>query len=578
MNSVFFLILRRMRAPLIVLVAIYAVAVLGLTLVPGVDAEGKAAAPLSFFHAFYFISYTATTIGFGEIPTAFSDAQRLWVTVCIYLTVVGWSYSIVTLLALLQDKGFQNTLVSNRFARRVQRLKEPFYLICGCGETGSLVCHALDHLNQRFVVLEREELRVQELDLEDFKTDTPTLAADARQPANLLLAGLRHRHCRGVLALTNDESTNLAIAMAVRLLNPAIPVLARARTELVTANMASFGTDHIINPFARFAEYLALAVAAPERFRLIEILTGLPGAPLPEPHRPPRGHWIVCGYGRFGQAVVRQLAATGITVTIVDPLTEVESSPHMVRGLGTEAATLHEAGIDRASGIVAGSDDDVNNLAIAVTARELKPHLFVVTRQNQAANGVLFDAFTGDFCMVPSRIVAQECIAILTTPLLERFLALLRERDEAWSRDVATRLQAVCADRIPDIWSLRLNAQEAGAVHHALILEQPVTLGEMLRDNTDRKTTLPILPLLVERESTPHLLPGPDFALEAGDHLLLAGPHPMRQTLALTAQNHNVLEYVLSGRDRGGWLWQRLFGASSRPMPTARGGGGGHPG
>src|SRR5574343_1824895 len=123
MNSAFFLVLRRMRAPIIVLIVIYAFSIVGLTLVPGVDAEGKATPPLSFFHAFYFISYTATTIGFGEIPVAFSDAQRLWVTVCIYLTVVGWSYSIVTLLALLQDKGFQNVLVVGRFARRVRHTR-----------------------------------------------------------------------------------------------------------------------------------------------------------------------------------------------------------------------------------------------------------------------------------------------------------------------------------------------------------------------------------------------------------------------------------------------------------------------
>jgi hypothetical protein len=129
--------------------------------------------PLSFFHAFYFISYTATTIGFGEIPNAFSDAQRMWVIVCIYLSVVGWSYSVITLIGLLQDKGFQNTLTTSRFVRRVRRLKEPFYLVCGCGETGNLICRNFDRLGQAFVVLEKDELRVEELDLQDFKTDTP---------------------------------------------------------------------------------------------------------------------------------------------------------------------------------------------------------------------------------------------------------------------------------------------------------------------------------------------------------------------------------------------------------------------
>jgi len=559
-NSIFFLVLRRMRAPLIVLIGIYAVSVLGLTLVPGVDGEGKPAPPMSFFHAFYFISYTATTIGFGEIPNAFSDGQRLWVTFSIYLTVVGWSYSLVTLLALLQDKSFQNTLVASRFARRVKRINVPFYLVCGCGETGGLICHSLDLLGQAFVVLEKDELRVQELDLEDFKTDTPALAADARLPANLLLAGLGHPKCAGVLAVTNDEDANLAVAIAVRLVKPDLPVLARARSPLVTANMASFGTHHIINPFERFAEYLALAAAAPERFRLIEILTGLPGTPLPEPHRPPRGRWIVCGYGRFGKAIVRHLAPTGIVTTVIDPEGNGPDGAG-VRGLGTEAATLVAAGVREASGIVAGSDSDVNNLSIAMTAKELNRGLFVVTRQNQAANNVLFEAFEGDFCMVPSRIVAQECIAILTTSLLTRFLAAVREADEDWSAALAGRLQALCEGTVPEIWSVRLNIREGAAAYRALMAGRPIRLDALLRDPTDREAALAAMPLMVEREGRTLVLPAGDAALVAGDRLLLAGQHDARSRLELTVQNANVLEYVLTGSDRsGGWLWQRLSG------------------
>ncbi|MGB0129506.1 MAG: NAD-binding protein, partial [Rhodocyclaceae bacterium] len=390
MSSIFFLVLRRMRAPLIVLIAIYAVSVLGLTLVPGVDAQGQPAPGLSFFHAFYFISYTATTIGFGEIPNAFSDGQRLWVTVSIYLTVVGWSYSILTLLALLQDKGFQNTLVAARFGWRVRNMTTRFYLVCGCGETGSLICRTLDLLGQAFVVIEKDEMRVQELDLEDFKTDTPTLAGDARLPANLLLAGLRHTKCRGVLAVTNDDESNLAVAIATRLVNPAVPVLARARSPLVSASMASFGTHHIIDPFERFAEYLALAVAAPERFRLIEILTGLPGSPLPDVHRPPRGQWIVCGYGPFGQAMVRHLGPTGVALTVIDP-EAAYSNGSGAQARGIEARNLIQAGIRDARGVVAGTDSDINNLSIAMTAKQLNPQLFVVARQNQAGNSLLFD-------------------------------------------------------------------------------------------------------------------------------------------------------------------------------------------
>ena len=88
-SSVLHLLLRRMRAPLITLVVIYAILIGGFTLVGGIDASGAPAPPMSFFHAFYFMSYTATTIGFGEIPATFGDAQRMWTTATIYLSVVG---------------------------------------------------------------------------------------------------------------------------------------------------------------------------------------------------------------------------------------------------------------------------------------------------------------------------------------------------------------------------------------------------------------------------------------------------------------------------------------------------------
>ena len=63
----------------------------------------------------------------------------MWTIVCIYLTVVVWFYALITLIALMQDKGFQNTLTTNRFQRRVRLLKEPFYLVCGSGETGAVI-------------------------------------------------------------------------------------------------------------------------------------------------------------------------------------------------------------------------------------------------------------------------------------------------------------------------------------------------------------------------------------------------------------------------------------------------------
>ena len=568
-TSVFFLALRRVRVPLIVLIVIYAVSTLGLTLIPGIDAQGRPAPPMSFFHAFYFVSYTASTIGFGEIPSAFSDAQRMWVTVCIFLSVIGWSYSIISLLGLVQDKGFQQVLLSGRFARRVKHLGEPFYIICGCGETGLLIARALDRSRIRVVALERDDARVQEIELEDFDADILVICADAAQPQNLLLAGLRHRSCRGVLAITDDDSANLAVAIASRLLNPELMVVARVANPAIERNMMSFGTHYVVNHFEKFADYLAQAIQSPSWFRLVDLLTRLPGQPVPERHDPPVGDWVVCGYGLFGQAVVRNLERQGVSLTVIAPDLDLPLSVRHIVGHGMEAEPLRQAGIETAAGIVAGSDNDTNNLSIAMTAKEINPELFVVVRQNRVANGVLFDAYDADFTMVPSRIVARECMALITSPLLTRFLRHVRAWPDEQAAAVAGQLEDLCGHRVPLVWSVRLNATDAPAAYKLLNIEHaPMQAGTLRCDPAAREEFLPLLPLLLVRDGRDQEMPSDETVLQAGDELLFAGTRAAKLAQSLSLDNRNALDYVLTGHDAQGWLW-RLFTAR-RTEPDER--------
>lgn len=558
-NGVHFHALRRMRAPLIYLIAVFAVGIVGLVLIPGLDADGQ---PwhLTPSQAFYFMAYTASTIGFGEIPHAFTDTQRLWVTVLIFASVLGWAYLVARLIALAQDRALRATLVANRFARTVRALSDPFYLICGFGETGMLVGRALDDLGYRVVVIDIDEARVQELDLLDLGQDVPGVNGDARLPENLLAAGLIKRECRGVLALTNDDQANLAVAMSVRLLNPKIPVLARAMSRETAANMASFATDHIINPFATFGRYLALAVASPGSSQLLRWLTGMPGTMLRPETAPPRGHWVVCGYGRFGRECVRALRKHGMEVTVIDPAERPQEGVRTIRGVGTEAEPLLAAGIEHSVGIIAGAADDVTNLSIVVTAREINQKLFTVVRQNMQANHALFDAFEADITMVTSEIVAHECLARIHTPLLARFLILAREQGEDWSDALVARLKESLGEETPEIWSVAMTASGAHALHRALLLEgATIRLGDLRRDPGARGRLLACELLYLKSGDKSTLLPGDDIALAPGDEVLFAGKLAARRAQLQTLRNENVRDYVVSGIDLpGGWVWQWL--------------------
>jgi voltage-gated potassium channel len=565
-SSILFLALRRLRAPLIYVIAVFAIGIVGLVLIPGVDAQGRSW-HMTILQALYFMAYTASTTGFGEIPQAYTDTQRLWATFMIFASVFGWAFLVARLIALAQDRAFSAAVVATRFARRVRRISEPFYLICGFGETGSLVGRALDDLGFRFVVVDIDETRVQELDLLDLVQAAPALTADARLPANLLAAGLAHRYCRGVVALTNDDQANLAVAMAVRLLNPKIPVLARAMSRETAANLASFDTDHIINPFATFGRFLGLAVASPGSSQLLRWLTGMPGWTLRPETAPPRGHWVVCGYGRFGRECVRALLKQGLDVTIIDPGAESYEGINSVRGFGTEAEPLRAAGIERAVGVVAGTDDDVNNLSIVVTARQINRTLFTVVRQNLQANHALFDAFEADITMVSSEIVAHECLARIHTPLLARFLRLAREQGEDWADRLVAHLKGSLGEGTPEIWSVALTASGAHALHRALLLEgMTVRVGDLRRDPADRAALLACEVLYLRRGDKATLLPEDETALAPGDELLFAGGPGARRAQLQTLRNVNVRDYVISGIDvPGGWIWQRLTRRPAAP-------------
>ena len=561
MESIVFLILRRMRQPLLTLLVVYAVSISGLTLIPGRDADGSVWY-MSIFHAFYFVSYMATTIGFGEIPHAFSDAQRLWVSLSLYASVIAWIYAFGTILALVQDRTFQEALAEYRFARRIRAMREPFHLVCGYGETGTALVHSLTQRGQHAVVIDIDEARTSIIQLQELREFVPALHGDAAVTRYLQEAGLQHSCCAGVVALTDDNEVNLKVAITAKLLNPRIKVISRADSHDIEANMASFGTDHIVDPFDTFAAHLAVAFQAPCLYLLQRWLTGREGAILSEPVYPPRdGHWIVCGYGRFGKAICRRLKGEGVEVVVIEARPQVTGQPDtkLVTGVGTEAETLLEADIENAAGLVAGTDNDANNLSIVMTARELNSTVFAVVRQNQADNHDIIAAVDADMVMHPSAIIADKIRVLLATPMLYEFISLALYQDESWACELASRVIALVGDEVPETREWSLDQGQASALQDYLTQGGQFSVAELLRDPWQRERALNAIVLLIRRRNDRMLLPDLQDALKAGDRLLICGDRAAFTRMQWTVSHRHTLEYVKTGRDvPQSWLWRRL--------------------
>ena len=564
MNNIVFLIMRRMRQPLLTLVAVYAISILGMTLIPGQDGDGNIWY-MDVFHAFYFVSFMSTTIGFGEIPYEFSDAQRLWVTFSLYLTVISWLYAIGTIITLLQNKLFQRAIAERLFAHRVRKMREPFYLVCGYGETGRTLVRSFTEHGQHVVVLDRDEDKINQIQLQNLRDYVPALAADARIPLHLQEAGLPHVSCAGVVAVTDVNETNLKIGITSKLLHPDIRVIARADSSEVEANMASFGTNQIIDPFETFSRHFGKALRTPCLYLLSRWLGGEEGAVLEEPLYPPHdGLWLVCGYGRFGKAVIHRMEKEGMHSVVVEAQPEKTGGPPAgyVLGTGTEADTLIEAGIQEAVGIVAGTDDDTNNLSIVMTAHELRPDLFVIVRQNDSENRDLVQAVGADMVMHPSAIIAEQIRILAGSPLLAEFFTLAGQKDNAWACELISRLSAMVFRHVPVVREITLDETHALALVEAHRRGEEVTLADLLSDPWDRSHQLPCIPLLVCREGKRIMMPDSGQDVLPGDALLLAGAERGMVRFAWNLAHNAALDYARTGKVRPqGWLWRHFRGS-----------------
>lgn len=140
-----------------------------------------------------------------------------------------------------------------------------------------------------------------------------------------------------------------------------------------------------------------------------------------------KNHVIICGYGRMGHEVCRELRRQGRQFVVAD---EKESSIAQARDDGYTGfhgdpgldETLRECGIDRAAGLAATSDDDAKNLMVVISARSLNPDLSIVARVSAEDAPEKFTRAGADSLFLPYRTGGRRLAQMLLRPELIGFL------------------------------------------------------------------------------------------------------------------------------------------------------------
>jgi voltage-gated potassium channel len=219
------------------------------------------------------------------------------------------------------------------------------------------------------------------------------------------------------------------------------------------------------------------------------------------------GHYIVCGAGRVGAGVIRDISRSGHDLvviegdeTIADRL--LASGQLVLMGDATQEEVLKAAGIERARGIVCAVSSDPDNLYITLTARDLNKDLRIISRANDeaavdrllraGANKVVSPALTG------STRMAQ----MLLRPAVADFL------------DLATMTERL---------ELEIEQVEIG--------EHSPFIGRALKDTGIRSEHGVIVISISRADGSMIFNPIADTVIEERDALVALGSHSSLETL-----------------------------------------------
>ena len=143
------------------------------------------------------------------------------------------------------------------------------------------------------------------------------------------------------------------------------------------------------------------------------------------------GHVVVCGWGRVGKAATADLLRNDHQVVVVD------SNPDKTRDLdvlvivgdATIDATLRDAGIERASALIAALDGDAENLFVTLSSRSMNPDLFIVARARQEDSVPKLSRAGADRVVNPQELGAARMASFVVQPNVAEFVdVIMHER------------------------------------------------------------------------------------------------------------------------------------------------------
>ncbi|HHD56579.1 MAG TPA: potassium channel protein [Desulfobulbaceae bacterium] len=210
----------------------------------------------TFWDGMYLTIITIATVGYGDM-VPIHPAGKVFTIFLVFAGAGLVMYTFGKITEVMVEGGLQKILERRKMDKKIARLHD-HYIICGFGRIGDVICEILADAGRPFVVIERDEEVLKELD----NLGYIAVAGEAAEDDILLAAGIER--ASGLIAVVSTDADNLFITLTARGLNPKLFILARSsgsrgtRTKLLRA-----GASKVISPYYIGARRMAQLILRP---------------------------------------------------------------------------------------------------------------------------------------------------------------------------------------------------------------------------------------------------------------------------------------------------------------------------
>ncbi len=228
----------------------------------------------NFFDAVYWSVITISTVGFGDISPVTTPGKLATLFLVIGgISVIAFFTSTVT--TALHEK---LPLIKQEKTISEASSMEDFTIICGFGKMGQIVAQELLKSDYKIIVIDKEKEQLQV----DWKKNILRIDGDATDSALLLQLGV-NKGAKNIIALTNDDATNLSIVLTAKAHAPNINIIARANTPEVKNKLLLAGANQVVSINEIVAQIATEYIGQPVAFNAIDdILLNTEGAIIDE--------------------------------------------------------------------------------------------------------------------------------------------------------------------------------------------------------------------------------------------------------------------------------------------------------